>query len=237
MPKPFITLCFALISCVCSHSAYADIYEYIDEAGITHYSDAPNNDGNNHYVLILKSEAPVKPETQLSESPVTEAAADKPNTTASPHNATTDNLTLSTTLTPPQLLAQIEQSAHNNQIESELIHAVMHVESAYKVHAQSHKGAQGLMQLMPATAHRLGVKNSYDPAQNIEGGAKYLRELLTLFNNDVTLAIAAYNAGENAVIRYGNKIPPYKETQAYVPKVLSIYKALMQQREQQKQVM
>lgn len=231
MPKPLIMLCFALISCVCSHSAYADIYEYIDEAGITHYSDAPNNDGNNHYVLILKSEMPV------TESPATEATADKPNTTASPHNATTDNLTLSTTLTPPQLLAQIEQSAHNNQIESELIHAVMHVESAYKVHAQSHKGAQGLMQLMPATASRLGVKNSYDPAQNIEGGAKYLRELLTLFNNDVTLAIAAYNAGENAVIRYGNKIPPYKETQAYVPKVLNIYKALVKQREQTKQVM
>ena len=125
MHKPFITLCFAVISSVCSHSAVADIYEYIDEAGITHYSDAPNNDGNNHYVLILKSETPVKPETQLSESPVTEAAADKPDTTASPHNATTDNLTLSTTLTPPQLLAQIEQSAHNNQIDGELIHAVM----------------------------------------------------------------------------------------------------------------
>ena len=232
MHKPLIILCFAVISCICSHSAYADIYEYIDEAGITHYSDAPNNDGNNHYVLILKSEAPIKPEI-----PATEAAADKPNTTASPHNATTDNLTLSTTLTPPQLLAQIEQSAFNNQIESELIHAVMHVESAYKVHAQSHKGAQGLMQLMPATASRLGVKNSYDPAQNIEGGAKYLRELLTLFNNDVTLAIAAYNAGENAVIRYGNKIPPYKETQVYVPKVLNIYKALVKQREQTKQVM
>ena len=237
MLKSSIIVFLSIISAVCSHSAYADIYEYIDEAGITHYSDVPNNDGNNHYVLILKSETPVKPEAPISESPVTEATADKPNTTASPHNATTDNLTLSTTLTPPQLLAQIEQSAHNNQIESELIHAVMHVESAYKVHAQSHKGAQGLMQLMPVTASRLGVKNSYDPAQNIEGGAKYLRELLTLFNNDVTLAVAAYNAGENAVIRYGNRIPPYKETQAYVPKVLNVYRALMKEREQQKHVM
>ena len=200
----------AILICLCSHSAYADIYEYIDETGITHYSDMPSNgtDGNDNYVLILKSEVEVK-----LEAPVTEAAADNPNTTAS---------TNSLTLTPPQLLAQIAQSAHNNQIDSELIHAVMHVESAYKVKAKSQKGAQGLMQLMPATAQRLGVKNSFDPAQNIEGGAKYLRELLTLFNNDVTLTIAAYNAGENAVIRCGNKIPPYKETQAYVPKVLNI---------------
>ena len=212
MHKLIIILCFAVISCVCSHAAFADIYEYIDKDGITHYSDALSND---NYVLILKSEVPAA-----------EAAADYPSTTAS-----TDNLTSATaSLTPPQLLAQIEQSAHNNQIESELIHAVMHVESAYKVKAKSHKGAQGLMQLMPATAQRLGVKNSYDAAQNIEGGAKYLRELLTLFNNDITLTIAAYNAGENAVIRYGNKIPPYKETQAYVPKVLSIYKALLKQR-------
>ena len=235
MHKPLIILWIAVISGVCSRTAFADIYEYIDEAGIAHYSDAPNNgtDGNNDYVLILKAEDPVKPEAQISETQVTEATSDNPNTTASPHNTATDKLTL----TPPQLLAQIQQSAHNHQIDGELIHAVMHVESAYEVKAKSHKGALGLMQLMPATALRLGVKNSYDPAQNIEGGAKYLRELLTLFNNDITLAIAAYNAGENAVIRYGNKIPPYKETQAYVPKVINIYKALMKQREQQKQVM
>lgn len=86
---------------------------------------------------------------------------------------------------------------------------------------------------MPATATRLGVNNSYDPVQNIEGGAKHLRQLLNLFHNDISLAIAAYNAGENAVIRYGYKIPPYKETQAYVPKVLNIYKALMKQRQRQ----
>ncbi len=209
MLKPLIKLCLILFSAVFTHSAFADIYEYIDEAGIAHYSDAPNDDGNKHYVLILKSETP-KPEVPESQLQVTEATTDNLHATASP-----DKLTL----TPPQLLAQIEQSAQNNQVESELIHAVMHVESAYKVKAKSHKGAQGLMQLMPATANRLGVKNSYDPAQNIEGGAKYLRELLTLFNNDITLTIAAYNAGENAVIRYGNKIPPYKETQAYVFKV------------------
>ena len=155
MLKSSITLFLAISSSVCSHSAYADIYEYINEAGISHYSDAPSND---NYVLILKSEVPA-----TSELATAEAVADNTNTTAS---------TNSLTLTPPQLLAQIAQSAHNNQIDSELIHAVMHVESPYKVQAKSHKGAQGLMQLMPATAQRLGVKNSYDPAQNIEGGAK-----------------------------------------------------------------
>ena len=233
MHKSSISLFLAILISLCSHSAYADIYEYIDEAGITHYSDAPNHgtDGNENYVLILKSEVEVKPEVAKAE-----AVADNPNTTAS-----TNSLTLTPPVTPPQLLAQIAQSAHNNQIDSELIHAVMHVESAYKIKAKSHKGAQGLMQLMPATAQRLGVKNCFDAAQNIEGGAKYLRKLLTLFNNDISLTIAAYNAGENAVIRYGNRIPPYKETQAYVPKVLSIYKALMKQRteqaNQQKQVM
>jgi Transglycosylase SLT domain/Domain of unknown function (DUF4124) len=176
MLKPIIRMFLAILISLCSHSAYADIYEYIDEAGITHYSDTPNNgiDGNDNYVLILKSEVEVKPEVAKAE-----AVADNPNTTAS---------TNSLTLTPPQLLAHIQHSAYNNQIDGELIHAVMHVESAYKIKAKSHKGAQGLMQLMPAIAQRLGVKNSYDPAQNIEGGAKYLRELI--FN----LICAAYKA-------------------------------------------
>ena len=237
MLKPFINLCLVIFISVFSHAAFADIYEYIDESGVAHYSDAPNNDNNGHdnYVLILKSESVVKSEAPVkSELPVAETSPDNTLTSAS---STTKPSTDKLALTPPQLLAQIELSALKHQLDSELIHAVMHVESAYKVKAKSHKGAQGLMQLMPATANRLGVKNSYDPAQNIEGGAKYLRELLTLFNNDLTLTIAAYNAGENAVIRYGNRIPPYKETQSYVPKVLNIYKALMQQREQRKQVM
>ena len=175
-PRQLIIPALLAYCCLLSHAAHADIYEYIDEAGITHYSDTPNHGiyGNDNYVLILKSEVEVKPEVAKAE-----AAADNPNITAS---------TNSLTLTPPQLLAQIAQSAQNNQVESELIHAVMHVESAYKVKAKSQKGAQGLMQLMPATANRLGVKNSYDPAQNIEGGAKYLRELI--FN----LICAAYKA-------------------------------------------
>ena len=96
-------------------------------------------------------------------------------------------------------------------------------ESAYQPDAVSHKGAVGLMQLMPGTAERYGVSDRHDPVQNLSGGTRYLRDLLEMFDNDLQLALAAYNAGENAVIRYGNKIPPYNETQGYVRKVIRFY--------------
>ncbi len=102
----------------------------------------------------------------------------------------------------------------------ELLHAVIRAESAYQPNALSHAGACGLMQLMPATAKRFKVQNIWDPAENIEGGATYLRFLMDLFGNDLRLALAGYNAGENAVKRYDNQIPPYSETQNYVRKVL-----------------
>ena len=86
------------------------------------------------------------------------------------------------------------------------------------------KGTAVLMQLMPDTAKRYGVTNRLDPAQNIHGGARYLRDLIRLFKNDLQLAVAAYNAGENAVVRHGNRIPPYSETMTYVPRVMSYYK-------------
>ena len=101
----------------------------------------------------------------------------------------------------------------------------MRAESAYRADAVSSKGAVGLMQLMPATAERYGVRNRRDPAQNLSGGSQYLRDLLVMFDNDLQLALAAYNAGENAVIRYGHKIPPYAETQGYVRKVIGFYRA------------
>ena len=105
-----------------------------------------------------------------------------------------------------------------------LLHAVITVESAYNAHAVSRAGAQGLMQLMPATAERFGVKDPFNPKQNINGGSRYLSYLMELFNGDFRLALAAYNAGENAVKRHGNRIPPYKETQNYVRKVMKYYK-------------
>lgn len=117
----------------------------------------------------------------------------------------------------------VEQTAQTYGLESSLLHAVISVESGYNPAAVSPKGARGLMQLMPGTALRYGVADAMDPVQNVQGGARYLRDLLKIFNSDLKLVLAAYNAGENAVARYGNQIPPYRETVSYVPKVMQYY--------------
>ncbi|SVC93597.1 uncharacterized protein METZ01_LOCUS346451, partial [marine metagenome] len=109
-----------------------------------------------------------------------------------------------------------------------LLHAVITVESWYNPNAVSRAGAIGLMQLMPETAKRYGVNNRRDVKENIDGGSRYLSDLLIMFNNNIRLALAAYNAGENAVKKYKNEIPPYKETQDYVRKVLKYYKKYQQ---------
>jgi len=118
----------------------------------------------------------------------------------------------------------IDDVARKARLYPELLHAVVKAESAYDPNAVSRAGAIGLMQLMPQTASRFGVIDSRDPKSNLEGGARYLRELLTMYNNNIKLALAAYNAGESAVEKYGNKIPPYPETQNYVKKVLAFFK-------------
>ena len=114
--------------------------------------------------------------------------------------------------------AVVESVAARNQLPPQLIHSVIRVESNYNPHAVSSKGALGLMQLIPATARRFGVSDVFDPADNIQGGARYLKYLVDLFHNDYRLALAAYNAGEGAVARYGD-VPPYAETQNYVVQV------------------
>ncbi|MEO1084779.1 MAG: lytic transglycosylase domain-containing protein [Acidobacteriota bacterium] len=116
-----------------------------------------------------------------------------------------------------------QRFARENRLSPTLVQAVMQVESGYNVKALSSKGAMGLMQLLPETARELGVKDPWDPAQNVWGGARYLRQQLDRFGGDVTLALAAYNAGPTAVTRFKG-IPPYKETQRYVEKVLSLYR-------------
>lgn len=115
-------------------------------------------------------------------------------------------------------------AAKETLLEPALIHAVIATESKHNARAKSSKGAYGLMQLMPATAKRFNVRDKNSSRQNILAGSKYLRELLTKFNGDLKLSLAAYNAGPAAVQKYQNKIPPYKETMRYVPKVLSYYR-------------
>ena len=117
----------------------------------------------------------------------------------------------------------IDEAATMHRIDAKLIHAVIHTESYYNPIIESRAGAVGLMQLMPATAQRFGVTNRKSPRQSIQAGTRYLRILLDEFG-DLKLALAAYNAGEGTVRRYGNKIPPYPETQNYVKKVLRLYK-------------
>ena len=112
----------------------------------------------------------------------------------------------------------VTQAAKKHQVDPALIRALMHAESAFNPNATSHKGAQGLMQLMPATAKELGVEDALNPAQNTAGGAKYLAKLLKQFNGNIQLATAAYNAGPMAVRKY-NGVPPYKETEVYVERV------------------
>jgi soluble lytic murein transglycosylase-like protein len=111
-------------------------------------------------------------------------------------------------------------------VDAALLHAVISVESGYDRYAVSPKGATGLMQLMPSTAARYGIRDIRDPQDNIRVGASYLRDLLAMFDNNVELALAAYNAGEQAVIRNGNRLPPYAETRRYVPMVVAHYRRL-----------
>ena len=120
----------------------------------------------------------------------------------------------------------IVDSSRRYGIDPLLIYAQMHQESSFKLKALSYKGASGLMQLMPATARRLGVTNIYDPKQNIDGGVKYMRMLLDMFGQDVNLALAGYNAGEGAVMKYGNQIPPYNETREYVRRISARYASI-----------
>jgi len=123
---------------------------------------------------------------------------------------------------PAEISALVDNAATRLHIDPKLVQAMIQVESGYNPRAVSRKGAQGLMQLMPATAERFGVQNSFNPKQNINGGVTYLKYLLELFGGNVPLSVAAYNAGEHAVERNGG-IPPITETRNYVRKVTGLY--------------
>ena len=180
--------------------AHADIYRYVDENGTVHFSNIPNDSRFKLYMTTRKDPDPV---TNVLTSRVMHSYPSEARKRYHSH---------------------IVAAARIYQLEPALLHAVISAESGYDPLARSAKGARGLMQLMPDTARRYGVDDPLDPEQNIYGGAAYLRDLLTLYGKDMKLALAAYNAGEGSVIEYGNRIPPYRETTQYVPKVLSYYK-------------
>jgi soluble lytic murein transglycosylase-like protein len=123
----------------------------------------------------------------------------------------------------------IERAARSAAVRPELVRAVIVVESAFNPKAVSKRGALGLMQLKPSTARRYGVSDAFDPEQNITAGAHYLRDLMKRFGNNLELALAAYNAGEDAVERYGRSIPPFSETRQYVPNVMRVYRKFLSQ--------
>jgi soluble lytic murein transglycosylase-like protein len=116
----------------------------------------------------------------------------------------------------------VDEAARRHQVDADLVHAIVRVESNYNPYATSHKGARGLMQLIPATARRFGVYNSFDPRANLDGGIRYLKYLMGMFNGDLRLSLAAYNAGEMAVTRNGG-VPPYRETHDYIRKISELY--------------
>ena len=117
----------------------------------------------------------------------------------------------------------IRAAADRYGVDADLIHCVIAVESNFNPKAISRMNARGLMQLLPSTAARMGVKSIFDPKENVDGGTRYLRDMLARYHNDITLALAAYNAGPDNVTKYGNRVPPYSETRLYVQKIARSY--------------
>ncbi len=193
-------LLFASLLAAAGAGAHSRIYMYVDADGVKHYTDVP--DSNRYKLLVL-----------------------------SPHDLTRSGEHYSATMLAraAQYDSIIEKAAVSAAVEPNLLRAVIVVESGFNCRAVSKRGAVGLMQLMPATASRFGVSNPYDPKENIHAGARYLKFLMDRFGQNVRLALAAYNAGEDAVDRNGGQIPPFTETMAYVPKVLKIYRMLTEQ--------
>jgi len=201
----------------------ADVFKYVDGSGNVYFTDKPVK-GNRYKLEWHRESRLLAGETKL--------ALLKDRRTGRSISATGRMLASKPapmTGTVSERRAKVEHLVNSNArrygLSPSLLHAVIRAESAYNHRAVSHAGAQGLMQLMPATASRYGVRDSFDPADNIRGGAAYLRDLLDMFDQDVKLAIAGYNAGEGAVMKYGRSVPPYSETQGYVKKVLQYYGA------------
>lgn len=181
--------------------ASAQVYKWVDENGIVNYSNtAPPTE---HEFAVLRFPC------YASDPKCRSVAWEK------------------VPLNTRSFAGEIRDASESNAVDESLIRAIIHAESAYQVEAQSPKGAQGLMQLMPVTQVELDVGNPFDPAENIRGGALYLARLLTEFEGDVELAAAAYNAGPAAVYRYGG-VPPFEETREYVRRIRILHRRYAQ---------
>lgn len=195
MIQPTRIVLFLIIASLAG-TAQADIYKYVDKYGRVTLTDQPRNSQYKRLVKTWKGWVEAKSNVALEDF----------------HKNRKRH-------TP-----SIDRTARRYGLPAPLLHAVVTAESAYDANAVSRTGAVGLMQLMPATARRYGVKNRRNPTDNLHGGTRYLRDLLQMFDNNLALALAAYNAGENAVRRHGNKIPPFEETRNYVSKVIEYYR-------------
>lgn len=191
--KKPIFIIFFLLGLFFCRISSADIYKYVSSDGTVHFTDKRVH---KRYKRVIKSKK------RKSKSRIAYKSLKKNKEKYSP------------------LILAI---ASDNKMDPKLLHAIIRAESAYDPNAVSRAGAVGLMQLMPATAKRYGVTDRRNPNQNIKGGTRYLKDLLKMFGSNLKLAIAAYNAGENAVIKYRHSIPPYPETQKYVKTVMAYY--------------
>lgn len=197
LPAPHAFAMMAVLTCGLVQPASAEIYSFTDENGVVHFSNVPTDKRYIPFTAsndIVVKKAIAGTRDRRSDAPI-----------------------------KVQYGIIIEEIARIYALESALIHAVVSTESAYNTTALSKKGAAGLMQLMPDTARRYGVTDRFDAVQNLHAGARYLSDLLRMFNGNLSLALAGYNAGENSVVKYGNRIPPFQETRNYVPRVLDLY--------------
>lgn len=197
-----LTVFPSVLLCACAGIAHAGIYSFVDADGVVHWSNVPSDD---RYSLVMGSDPEGAPRSSRRETRIDHASLEQGE----------------------QYDSIIETAAARTRVDPLLLRAIIFVESAFDEQAVSIAGAKGLMQLMPATAERFGVEDVFDPEQNVFGGARFLRELLDLYQGDVELVLAAYNAGAAAVERYGRAMPPYPETASYVPKVLDVYSMLL----------
>jgi soluble lytic murein transglycosylase-like protein len=195
-----------LVALLCPALSSADIFSYVDKDGVTHFTNRPS--GDPHYRLYMKSKDGAR---RRSDVPA-----------VAPSDTSVERFT--------RYGDFIREASALYQIPEELVRAVIKVESDYDPRAVSRVGAQGLMQLMPDTAQRMQVRDVLDPRENILGGVRYLRVLANMFNGDLQLTLAGYNAGENAVLRHGG-IPPFDETEDYVARVLQYYRRYRENRD------